>query len=231
MHFANKQTRKAIEMRNTIRDISFEVTGNELVALLLESEEIKTNQPVFNRSQKNSYYNYGIFQSKTEDGYIKLTAGKVKPKDKPLLITRTNDEATTTLERLVEKFELCQKLAGLYNVSHACFQYSINRCNGACIGKEKIEDYNERAELALKSLEYQNPNFMIIGSGRTTSEKTVVQIEEGRYVGFGYFEPEFTGQSVDVLRNAIIPRQDNRDVHKIIRYHLTHNNSDVLLTY
>jgi len=231
MHFANKQTRKAIEMRNAIRDISFEVTGNELVALLLESEEIKVNQPIFNRSQKSSYYNYGIFQTETEEGYIKLSAGKVKSKDKPLLITRTNDEATSTLERLVEKFNLCQKLTGLYNVSHACFQYSINRCKGACVGKENAEEYNHRVLNALKSLEYQNPNFMIIGAGRTSSEKTVVQIEEGRYRGFGFFEPEFTGQSVEVLRDVIVPRQDNRDVHKIIRYHLSHNNGDQLLTY
>lgn len=231
MHFSNKQTRKAIEMRSCIRDISFEVTGNELVALLLESEEIKHHQPVYNRSQKNSYYNYGIFKSTNENGYTTLTAAKVKGADKPVLITRTHDEATSIIERITEKFELCQKLTGLYSISHACFQYSINRCNGACIGKENATDYNDRVESALKSLEYKNPNFMIIGDGRTSGEKTVVQIEDGRYVGFGYFEPEFTGQSVDILRDLVVPRLDNRDVQRIIRYHLNQKTNDILLTY
>ncbi len=231
MHFSNKQTRKAIEMRNNIRDISFELTGNELVALLLESEEIKTNQPVFNRAHKNSYYNYGIFQSVNENGYITLNASKVKNSEKPVFITRTHEEATSILERIVEKHKLCQKLSGLYDISHACFQFSINRCNGACIGKEQSSEYNLRVDAALKSLEYKNPNFMIIGSGRTTTEKTVVQIEQGKYMGFGYFEPEYTGQSIDVLRDVIVPRQDNRDVHRIIRYHLNQKNTDVLLTY
>jgi len=231
MHFNNKQTRKAIEMRSAIRDISFEVTGNELVALLLESEEIKQLQPVYNRSQKNSYYNYGIFQSINENGYITLNAGKVKSSHKPVLITRTHDEANSIIERITEKFELCQKLTGLYNISHACFQYSINRCNGACVGKEDSLEYNVRVESALKSLEYKNPNFMIIGDGRTSGEKTVVQIEDGRYMGFGYFEPEFTGQSVDILRDIVVPRQDNRDVHRIIRYHLNQKTNDILLTY
>lgn len=231
MHFSNKQTRKAIEMRNAIRDISFETTGNELVALLLESEEIKTNQPIFNRAHKNSYYNYGIFQTEDKDGYSTLSAGRVKNAAKPVMIMRTHDEATSTLEKITTKFELCQKLTGLYNISHACFHYSINRCKGACIGKEDPNSYNERVESALKSLEYQHPNFLIIGNGRSHSEKTVVQVEEGRYKGFAYFEPEFTGQSVDILRDLIVPRMDNRDVHRIIRYHLSHKNNDTLLTY
>ena len=230
-HFSNKQTRKAIEMRNNIRDISFEITGNELVALLLESEEIKINQPVFNRANKNSYYNYGIYKRVDENGYLTLFTSKVKNSGRPFYITRTHDEATAILESLVEKHSLCQKLSGLYNISHACFQYSINRCNGACIGKENPEAYNLRVEESIKSLEYQNPNFMIIGSGRTNTEKTVVHIEAGKYVGFGYFEPEFTGQSVDILRDVVVPRQDNRDVHRIIRYHLNHDKRDVLLTY
>jgi DNA polymerase-3 subunit epsilon len=230
-HFSNKQTRKAIEMRNNIRDISFEITGNELVALLLESEEIKTNQPVFNRANKNTYYNYGIFQSMNDQGYLTLSAAKVKHNAKPVFITRTHDEATAIIERIVEKHMLCQKLSGLYNISHACFQYSINRCNGACIGKEHKANYNHRVESALKSLEYQNPNFMIIGTGRTETEKTVVQIEEGKYKGFGFFEPEFTGHSIDVLKDVIVPRQDNRDVHRIIRYHLNQKNGDILLAY
>ncbi|MBP6334565.1 MAG: GIY-YIG nuclease family protein [Bacteroidia bacterium] len=230
-HFSNKQTRKAIELRNSIRDISFEVTGNELVALLLESEEIKSNQPLYNRSQKGTFFNYGIFKKQNDAGYITLSSGRVKTSDRPVVITRTHDECKSILEHITEKFELCQKLTGLYDISHACFQHSINRCNGACIGKEDVNIYNDRVNAALKSLEYKHSNFMIIGPGRTSTERTVVQVEDGRYIGFGFFEPEFTGQAIDVLKDVVVPRQDNRDVHRIIRYHLHQKSNDVLLTY
>ncbi|MBK8584044.1 MAG: GIY-YIG nuclease family protein [Bacteroidetes bacterium] len=61
-HFSNKQSKKAIELRNSIKDISFEETGNELIALLLESEEIKKIQPVFNRMQKEQLSIMAFFQ-------------------------------------------------------------------------------------------------------------------------------------------------------------------------
>ena len=43
-HFAEKNQNKALKMKNEVHDISFEVTGSELIALLLESDEIKKAQ-------------------------------------------------------------------------------------------------------------------------------------------------------------------------------------------
>lgn len=41
-HMGNTGGMKAVEMRQKIADISFELTGSELIAMLLESEEIKS---------------------------------------------------------------------------------------------------------------------------------------------------------------------------------------------
>ncbi len=40
-HLNNNSTRKAVEMKNNIADVDFKLTGNELISLLLESDEIK----------------------------------------------------------------------------------------------------------------------------------------------------------------------------------------------
>jgi len=45
-HLSNNTTNRAMEMRDLIADIGWEVTGSELVALLMESSEIKKNKPV-----------------------------------------------------------------------------------------------------------------------------------------------------------------------------------------
>ncbi|MBM3437340.1 MAG: hypothetical protein FJY07_14135, partial [Bacteroidetes bacterium] len=47
-HITNNTSKRAIEMRNEIADIGFELTGNELIALLLESNEIKKHTPRYN---------------------------------------------------------------------------------------------------------------------------------------------------------------------------------------
>ncbi|HUX55883.1 MAG TPA: hypothetical protein VMV77_02840 [Bacteroidales bacterium] len=48
-------------MRDQIADIDWEITGNELIALLKESFEIKANKPIYNRAQRRTGFQWGIF--------------------------------------------------------------------------------------------------------------------------------------------------------------------------
>ena len=230
-HFANKGSHKAIEMRNAIRDVSFELTGSELIALLLESDEIKKYLPSFNRSQRRSLFSYGIFQSVNKDGYITLKAGKITRGLQPIITSHSPDEAKEMLEKRITKYHLCQKLCGMYDIEYACFHFSINQCNGACIGRESPEEYNMRAMKAIKSLDYIHRNFLIVGSGRNEEERSVVSVENGRYRGFGFFNPDYVTPEVETLKEVISSKQDNRDVHRIIHRHLLQNKQDRILTY
>lgn len=230
-HFSNKETRKSLAMRNAIRDVSFEETGSELIALLLESAEIKAKQPVFNRAQKNSYFNYGVYLNLDERGYYCLHTKRIKGSEQPLSTYKTQEEAVNTLERMAAKYGLCRKLCGMYAISHACFHYSIHQCKGACIGKESTDEYNSRVQDALKSLEYHHQNFIIIGTGRAVHEKSLVLVERGKYIGFGFFDPDCTGNSIEELKEMIQPREDNRDVQRILRSHLQKNRQDKIITF
>ncbi len=92
----------------------------------------------------------------------------------------------TTMEKLVEKYNLCQKLCGLYDSSGACFHYSIMQCQGACTGKEPPENYNLRVEEAISRFNFDRQNFFVIDKGRHTEERSVVMVENGNYTGFGF---------------------------------------------
>jgi DNA polymerase-3 subunit epsilon len=230
-HFANKGNHKAVEMRNAIRDVTFELTGNELVALLFESDEIKKYLPFYNRAQRHSLFKFGIYQEVNKDGYIVLKAGKITPTVQPVVTAFSIDEATEILEKKISKYRLCQKLCSIYNIQYACFHYSINQCNGACIGKEAPEEYNKRVRKAIASLEYAHPNFLIVGNGRSEEERSVVNVENGKYLGFGFFNPEYISNETEALKEVISPKQDNRDVHRIIHRHLLQNKQDQILTY
>lgn len=229
-HFVNKQNRKALELRNAIHDVTFTETGNELIALLLESDEIKKLQPRFNRAQRRTFFRFGIVSQAAESGYLLLKPSRIRTNDDPLLVCGSSEEARTILERLCRKFQLCQKLCGLYDIQHACFQHSIGQCNGACVGKEPTEDYNQRVTGAMDSLRLQHPNFFLFGKGRTNGERSVVHVENGRYRGFGYAD-ESIGQQFEDLRSVITPRDDNRDIQRILRQQLMHALPRNLLVY
>ena len=230
-HFANKQTKKAIELRNAIKEISFEETGNELIALLLESEEIKNHQPFFNRVQKRTTFNYGIFSKINSDGYLTLYASRVKKIDEPLITIGTLEEGERILERILLKNNLCQKFCGTREIKHACFNHSVKLCEGACVGKESVYDYNLKAQKAIDSIKYTHENFMIIGKGRMANEKSIMQVEGGKYIGYGFYDTEFTNSSAEDLKDFIKARNDNRDVQRIIRHFLNTTSANNILKY
>ncbi len=230
-HLTNVSSKKAIEMKNNIADIDFEITGSELVALLKESEEIKKNKPLFNRAQRRSLFNYGIFVSYNEQGYITITPEKTLNSSLPLATFSSAIEAKNLLYKLVEKFELCQKLCGLYSTQDACFHYSIKKCKGACIGKEKVEEYNKKALYALKTFEHKLQNFIIIDAGKTKEEKSVILVENGKYKGFGFINLEFSQVNLETIKENIKACQDNRDVQQIIKSYLRQNKIEKVIPF
>ena len=90
-HLSNNTSSRAMEMRDAIASIDWECTGNELIALLKESEEIKINKPVYNRAQRRTGYQWGIYYFENKNGYICFEARALKD-DKQLLSVFTSKE-------------------------------------------------------------------------------------------------------------------------------------------
>jgi len=225
-HLNNNLHKKAIEMKNAIARVDFQITGSELVALLLESSEIKKHQPFYNRAQRRTYFNYGLYSFIDDNGYINLKLMKIIDELNPLYTYSSLHEGKEHLTNLTEQFELCQKLNGLYETSGACFHYQIHQCKGACIGEEQAVDYNERVQKALENYHFDKQNFFVIDKGRTDDEKSVVKVESGKYLGFGFVLGDAT--SVDELHCCINPMKDNREVRQIINSFLRKNKLQVI---
>ncbi len=229
-HLSNQSSQRKIEMRDRIANIDFELTGSELVACLLESDEIKKNKPVYNRAQRRDTSYSGIFVSRDEDQYLRFSIDKIND-DLPLASYSSVEKAKEVLNILTDEYHLCQKFTGLYKTSGPCFQHQIGICYGACIGKETPESYNERVKKALKTFEYDHRNFLIIDKGRSPDEKAVVKVMHGKYLGFGFFNTEEADSYPDILHDCIQHYTDNHDVQSIIKRHLKSGKIEKLLVY
>ncbi|HAW50891.1 MAG TPA: hypothetical protein DCX54_00985, partial [Flavobacteriales bacterium] len=159
-HLSNNISTKAIKMKNMIHRIDFEETGSELVALLKESNEIKRNQPIFNRSQKKTYYSYGIVDTTNEFGYRALRLERLTEDTNPLISFSSKMTAREYLFRLIERHELCQQISGLFPEGGPCFHYGIKKCRGACVGEESVEEFNYRVNDAVSELSYHHRDFL-----------------------------------------------------------------------
>lgn len=223
-HFRNTKTKKGLQLIKETTRIEFELTGSELIALLLESKLIKQYKPIFNSALKRSKFPFGLYQYTDEAEYIRFyIASKAKNKNIALTSFTTKNEAIEFLHNWVIKYNLCQKLCDLYQSNSSCFQYTIKECKGACVKAETPEDYNERANLLLQEFDYQNNHFYIIEPGRQKGEKSVLLIENNMLTGYGFIPFHSQYAPVKKWRKFIQIIEEDKDTFNIIKSYLRLN--------
>lgn len=215
-HFYDKKNREVAMCQQTV-NITFEVTGSELVALLLESSEIKHHYPVYNRAQRRNNEGYGIFSYEDRSGLVHLAWNSLKSVPNPITKFYNTTESRLFMEQVCEKFELCPKYCHLQSNVNSCFHYQIKKCKGICRGEEDVVSYNNRVSEAIAYMSNDSKSYVISQKGRHHEEKAFVLIEKGIYQGFGYIDHDQQVSSVLELKEFLILKKDNRDVQRILR--------------
>ncbi|RXR32151.1 exonuclease [Flavobacterium piscinae] len=218
-HFTGTN-RKSKKIQMEVYTVTYEETGSELIALLKESEEIKINKPIYNRAQRKTLFQWALYPVKNEKGYMSLSLQKTDGRKKEITSFSSIQEGKNVLFKITDHYHLCQKINGLYETQNSCFKYKIKECDGACIGEISPEEYNERVQEFIENNEFESQNRIIIDRGRSLEERSVVLIENGIYKGYCFFDLNYQITNVEVLRNIIIPMQNNRDTKNIINGYL-----------
>ena len=219
-HLRNKASRKTYEMSASVADVGYELTGNELIALLLESEEIKQHKPLYSRAQRRTGFAFGLFVYEDRGGYLRINIDKSSSSGNLITTFHTIEEAREFLEKMIDKFQLCQKYCGLYETAGACFYRQVNKCLGACTGDELPDSYNKRVQQLMDCCQLGNESFLIVGEGKNNDEFSVVKIIKGSYSGFAFFDNSTQINSWSEIVDSIPSRTDNRDVRMIIKNYL-----------
>ena len=222
-HFTNTSPKsKKIQMQAA--EVTYEATGSELVALLKESEEIKRNNPIYNRALRRKIFTHALYSFVDENNYINLKIDIADGRKNPITTFTNRQGGKSFMFSAVEDYNLCQKLTGIYNTKTSCFKYDIKECNGACINKESPEAYNKRVETLINKNSYKNKNMVIIDRGRDVDERTAILIENGIFKGLGFFNLNYQINNIEVLSSIITPMENNRDTQHIIQSYLRKNN-------
>jgi len=220
-HFYDKK-KKEQNMCLETADISYTKTGSELLALLLESSEIKQWYPRFNRAQRRAGEAIGLFSYEDQKGIIHLAYNRLKLAPNAIMKYYSVAECRTHLEHLCSEFDLCPKYCHLQTNVSSCFHYQLKQCKGICCDKESVEKYNERVREAIKSVGIGTENLVIKEKGRTEKEVGFALILDGIYLGFGYVDKDQASQleRPEEYQFFVQPQKDNKDVQRIISSYL-----------
>lgn len=221
-HFYDKKT-KEITLCAETTSLDFEETGNELIALLKESAEIKHHYPKYNSAQKRSIQQYGIFTYEDRNGIIHLAFNKIKMTPNPVAICYSPTEARQYLETLCSTFELCPKYCHLQENVAVCSHYKIKQCIGICSDLEMVENYNQRVIDALQSIKEVEATLVIKTNGRTMDENGFVVIRENNYAGYGFAPTDVAIAQIEDLEMFITPQKNTLETQRIVESYLRKN--------
>lgn len=207
-------------IRNEIHHITYELTGSELIALILESQEIRRIWPKYNLAQKYKVEEWGIFDYEDRNGYLRFCVNAISKGTKPLIAFTSKGDAWNFMWEKVKEFDLCPKLSGLQLAKGLCFSHQSGACKGACEGIETVKKYNKRAQKSIDSFFQVGESVAILGQGRKAEEKSLVLVENGSYLGFGFMPKEEGVGSLESARNFIKLSKDNRVVQNLVNSYL-----------
>lgn len=218
-HFYSK-TKKSLNMVRETRDIDFEVSGSELIALLMEDAAIKHHFPIYNKVAKRTITSYAIFSYEDRNGILHLASNKGKLVPNPIVTLFSIREVRLFLEKLCVKYNLCPKYCHLQEAVSECSHFSIQNCGGICKGEESVEDYNYRVHQAINDVSDRKDDIIVKEKGRQPNEEAFVMIKGGDYLGYGFIEKSESIAHIDDLDAFLIRQKNNIDIQKILQSHI-----------
>ncbi|MCC6815443.1 MAG: GIY-YIG nuclease family protein [Saprospiraceae bacterium] len=226
-HF-NEVSYKNTKMNQQVYSIAYKITGSELMASLLESQEIKIYNPEINRAQKVKKENWALLLEITDEGYYKYriqNIDKIKSKKIAINLFKNSKYAQQYLDYLIHEFNLCLSIQrDKSNIGESCTRNQMGFCLGACQGRESKESYNERfLTMNEKINKFFNEDIIIIDCGRSKLEKSIVIIENGFCSFFGYLDYDIPIFNLNELKEQLEKYKGNIETNGIIRNFLKKN--------
>lgn len=222
-HFYDKST-KEIQMCSETAHIDYQLSGSELVALLMESAEIKRLFPPYNRAQKRIVRQYAIFAYEDRNGILHLAYNTIKGAPNPLKIFYGQTECRAYLEEICKTFSLCPRYCHLQQTHAACFHHEITTCEGICKGEEPVEHYNEKVKEAISHMKLLASEVKIIKEkGRDENESAVILIVDGMYKGYGFIDNDSDVSTLEDIEAFITPQKNTIETESILGAYLLKN--------
>lgn len=215
-----KTTNKFKKLAKETKKVTYELTGNELVAILKEHQELLKIRPKYSTIPRKRMYSHAIGTTTDENGYMKLKIEPYRECKEPLALFNGVFSAKNYRYKITKEFQLCEKLNGISEARNNCSGYDEGTCFGACIHKENVEDYNKRVIAAASKNSIKGKKILVIDKGREIGEQSAILLKNGSLVGLGFYDLNHQINNIHILESIITPMNGTRDANYLIESYL-----------
>jgi DNA polymerase-3 subunit epsilon len=215
-HFT-KSTRIDKQLRKEIQEVTFDKTGNELIAAIKEHEAITSIEPKLNRKRRKRLYNHAINISLNKSGFLCLNIVRAQSDQSYALTFSSRKAATTFVEKLAEKEDIC--------ASHSTIDMECSSCASSLTDlHQDRENYNRHINEVISKYSFVEKSLIVSGKGRTATEKGVLYFSNGVLQGYAFTNLQIQIVDRQILNQIIIPIEQKADGrHLVEQYIRTHN--------
>lgn len=205
--------RKSKRLQKEVASVSFELTGNELIARLAELEAVRATKALYNRRPNGKkIYTHQLSLKKEKDGYLYLELIPADGRKSPILTFNNFSEAVDTLETLSQDNAICLKKTNLKNPNH------FSKC---C--DEDVTTYNQTIHKFIEEKSLYKKNALLLLNGRNVEERSVIWVARGKVKGFGFFNLNHQITKSDILNNILNTVSDVPNATHIVQQYLLKN--------
>ena len=221
-HFYDKST-KEIKMCQETSAIDFELSGSEVLALLMESEAIKHYFPEYNRSQKRKVQAYGIFSYEDRNGILHLASNTLKLAPNSFYTLYNKTDCRLFLQEICKKYKLCPKFCHLQENVAQCSHYDILECDGICRGTETVEDYNIKVKKLIDEITSKTEDYFIKEKGKNEEESTIIVVQNNMYIGYAFIENDIPITSIHDIMPFVKLQKNTFETQQILTSYISKN--------
>lgn len=206
--YFTKDHLKAKLIQKDVESISYELTGNKLIATLKEREELQALKPKYNTEPlPQTPFKYGLYQYKEGDKTI-LNLKKFDGVNNLVTPFKSLSQAERFIERITQKYKISSARFETQDLLRKKFYSRLNKyvTNNPLI-KEEEQEKNIHSLVSDYSLSREN--ILLVGPGRQPAEKSVLLIENNKFKGVAYIDLNYQLNNIKMLHNLLTPMTDS----------------------
>ncbi len=195
-----RSSKRMIQLKKEMTDITFELSGNDLIMLIQEGLEIDKHRPKYNIAKRKSNFAFCIHEYQNEGGFQCLAVGQYSKYLNVIAGFELQIEADEVLKKFAKEHGLCNQYLHMNTKELFARVCQHPSCNNTSCSTLDSEEYNKKVSLAIETIRVPfEEEFALIGKGRTKEEKSVLLVQEGEFKGFGFFDYQNISHFEEIL--------------------------------
>lgn len=192
--------KRLLPLATEATSVSYEITGSEILASVLEIQHCKVSKPKFNRSHKGYESRCVITDIVDDQGLLHLQITSHKPGENRYRTFSSNTEARKILKEAQKKFNIINE----YNTGMSKLQL------------DDLPSHNQKSEKALEWISGGKKTVIVHDKLTQSGEHTLFWLEDEVVIGYTTLGVRETLPSHESLREQLILLPDDPAIYRTI---------------